>query len=106
MKRKAVSSSAVVSVGYDLKSKTLEIEFPSGHVYQYFDVPAAEHKALVNADSLGQFFNAEIKDCYSCIQVRQAPQPLASKRGAAVHRSGWRDEWRCGSARREDIPTR
>ena len=70
MKRKAVDSSAVVSVGYDRKSKTLEIEFPSGHVYQYFDVPADEHKALLNADSLGQYFNAEIKDCYSCVQVR------------------------------------
>jgi hypothetical protein len=70
MKRKAVDSSAVVSVGYDRKSKTLEIEFPSAHVYQYFDVPADEHKALLNADSLGQYFNAEIKDCYSCVQVR------------------------------------
>ena len=70
MKRKAVVSSAIVSAGYDSKSKTLEIEFPSGHVYQYFDVPASVYKALMNADSLGQFFNAEIKDWYSCVQVR------------------------------------
>lgn len=70
MKRKAVESSAIVSVGYDLKSKTLEIEFPSGHVYQYLDVPAVEHKTFIHADSLGQYFNAEIKDCYSCVQVR------------------------------------
>ena len=70
MRRKAVESSAIVSVGYDSKSKTLEIEFPSGHVYQYLDVPASAHKALLNADSLGQFFNAGIKDCYSRYQVR------------------------------------
>jgi hypothetical protein len=70
MRRKAVDSSAVVSVGYDPKAKALEVEFPSGHVYQYLDVPAAEHRALINADSLGQYFNAEIKDCYSCIQIR------------------------------------
>jgi len=70
MKRKAVDSSAAVSVGYDRNSKRLEIEFPSGHVYQYFDVSASEHKALMAADSLGQHFNTEIKDCYSCVQVR------------------------------------
>ena len=70
MKRKLVASSAVISVGFDSKAKTLEIEFPSGHVYQYFDVPTSAYKALLNADSLGQYFNGEIKDCYSCLQVR------------------------------------
>ena len=70
MRRKALDSSALIGVGYDLKSKTLEIEFPSGHVYQYFGVPAAAHKALIHADSLGQYFNTEIKDCYSCAQIR------------------------------------
>ena len=62
MNRKVVESSAIVSVGYDSKSKTLEIEFPSGHVYQY--------KALLSADSLGRYFNSEIIDCYSCYQMR------------------------------------
>ncbi len=70
MRRKAVESSALVSVGYDSKSKTLEIEFPSGHVYQYLDVPASACKALLNSDSLGHYFNAAIKKCCSCIQVR------------------------------------
>ena len=70
MRRKAVESSAVVSVGYDSTSKTLEIEFPSGHVYQYLDVSTSTYKALLNAESLGRYFNAEIIDCYSCYQVR------------------------------------
>ena len=70
MKRQAVVSSAIVSGGYVSKSKTLEIEFPSGHADQYLDVPASAYKALLKADSLGRYFNAEIIDCYSCYQVR------------------------------------
>ncbi|MEI6235704.1 MAG: KTSC domain-containing protein [Planctomycetota bacterium] len=70
MRHKAVASSALVSVGYDPKSETLEIEFPSGHVYQYFGVSADAYKALMNADSIGSHFNAEIRDCYSCIRVQ------------------------------------
>jgi hypothetical protein len=70
MKRKAAESSAIASVGYDPELKTLEIEFLSGNVYQYLDVPASTYKALLKADSLGQYFNAEIINCYSCYQVR------------------------------------
>ena len=39
MNRKPVRSSNISSIGYDSESKTLEIEFHSGGVYQYFNVP-------------------------------------------------------------------
>ncbi|MBK7181096.1 MAG: KTSC domain-containing protein [Chloroflexi bacterium] len=39
MKRTAVSSSNLASVGYDPARQSLEIEFTTGRVYEYFDVP-------------------------------------------------------------------
>lgn len=39
MDRETVQSSNIASVGYDLSSSTLEIEFKSGGIYQYSGVP-------------------------------------------------------------------
>lgn len=64
MQRTPVTSSNVVSVGYDAKYLILEIEFQSGSVYQYFDVPEFEFQSLMQADSHGKYLNANIKDHY------------------------------------------
>lgn len=56
-----VVSSNLKSVGYDANSSTLEIEFHSGGIYRYADVPASEYRALMSADSKGRYFNAHIK---------------------------------------------
>lgn len=64
MERQPVSSSNLLSVGYDAESETLEIEFKNSGVYQYFNVPPVVYERLMTANSLGQFFNAEIKDVY------------------------------------------
>jgi KTSC domain len=64
MHRTPVSSSNMKSVGYDAESMTLEIEFSGGTVYQYFDVPEAVHLELMNSDSKGTFFSAQIKGAY------------------------------------------
>jgi KTSC domain len=69
MKREAVESTTMRSMGYDAKSKVLEIEFQSRVVYQYLDVPAAVHEELWLAESKGQYFNHEIRDCYACVRV-------------------------------------
>ena len=39
MERQYVSSSNIASIGYDPDNLVLEIEFLSGAVYQYYDVP-------------------------------------------------------------------
>ena len=46
MDRTPVSSSNLASVGYDPSTKTLEIEFNDGAVYQYDDVPESEYTGL------------------------------------------------------------
>lgn len=64
MRRESVSSSNLASVGYDPTSKTLEVAFKSGRVYEYYNVPASEHRALMSASSHGRYFNANIKENY------------------------------------------
>ncbi len=65
MQRQPVVSSLLRSVGYDPASSVLEVELiEPGHVYEYFDVPYSVFEELMNADSLGSYFNEFIKDLY------------------------------------------
>lgn len=54
------NSTNLISVGYDAASKTLEVEFQSGLVYQYYDVEESVYQDLMTADSKGQFFHDNI----------------------------------------------
>jgi len=67
--REPVSSSNILSVGYDPASETLEIEFKTTGVYQYLNVPQFMWERLMAAESLGKFFNAEIKNAFPCAKV-------------------------------------
>ncbi len=69
MTRTPVTSSDLVSVGYDPSSKTLEIEFKESRVYQYYDVPAETYSGLMAAPSHGKYFHAYIKDKYDYREV-------------------------------------
>lgn len=64
MNRVPVVSSTIASVGYDEESSTLEIEFRDGGIYQYFDVPQAEHQAMMGGGSVGVYFSAAIRGVY------------------------------------------
>lgn len=65
MERKSVSSSNLSSIGYDVNTNTLEVEFNSGAIYRYFDVPENVYSDLLNAGSHGSFFSHNIKNIYS-----------------------------------------
>ncbi len=69
MKRTTVVSTNVDSVGYDRESRTLEIAFLSGGVYQYDNVPPSVHTALLQADSIGAYVNTVLKKRYRSRQV-------------------------------------
>jgi len=60
MERTPVKSSNVASVGYDEQTKTLEIAFQSGGVYQYAGVEPQTHLDLMGAESIGGFVNQNI----------------------------------------------
>jgi hypothetical protein len=70
MERHSVQSSNLAAVGYDAESGTLEIEFLSGGIYQYFDIPPSIHDGLMNAPSHGKFFYAYIRDKYRYTKIR------------------------------------
>jgi predicted XRE-type DNA-binding protein len=69
VRRKSLSSSTMRSVGYDAAAKILEIEFPDGDVYRYFEVPPEIWRAFENAPSKGLFFSGEIRDRFSFERV-------------------------------------
>lgn len=62
MRRDAVVSTAMRSIGY--RHGTLEIEFVSGDVYRYLQVPKSVFLELMRAPSKGIFFNDRIRDCF------------------------------------------
>ena len=70
MERKSVSSSNLNSVGYNEGEQILEIEFNSGGVYQYFNVPAEKYQSLMSASSHGKYFAAFIKNVYRYKKIR------------------------------------
>lgn len=63
------------AVGYQAQGRVMEIEFVSGSVYQYLGVPARIYEELRRAESKGQYFNDEIRDCYPYVQVNKIKAP-------------------------------
>jgi predicted nucleic acid-binding protein len=72
MRRQRVESTTVRSVGYQRRSRILEIEFQSGAVYQYVDVPARVYEKFWKAESKGKYFNCEIRDAYAVVRVQRS----------------------------------
>ncbi|MCI0447737.1 KTSC domain-containing protein [bacterium] len=64
MHRTPITSSNIRSVGYDSQSSTLEVEFTSGDVYQYFNVPEHLYRQFSHAPSHGQFLDDSIRYNY------------------------------------------
>jgi len=59
-----VESSAILDIRYDHRRQLLRVTFVSGELYAYDDVPAPTHRAFIEAESKGRFFQAEIRDRY------------------------------------------
>ena len=74
IERKPVDSSNIVSMGYSGATKILEVEFRSGTVYQYFQVPRKAYAELESADSKGRHLARNIRDKfqYERLQRKQA----------------------------------
>ncbi len=60
MDRLLVNSSNIVSVGYDASAQILEVEFQSGNVYQYLNVPEGIYQGLMTSASKGEYFHDNI----------------------------------------------
>jgi hypothetical protein len=71
-------------VGYDLASSVLEVELVGGRVYEYYDVPLSVYSELMNADSVGSYFNDHVKDMYTYSEVTGAPPEGGEGAGGAA----------------------
>ena len=71
MLRRVVDSSVISSVGYDERAHVLEVEFRTGRLYHYYDVPRAEYDALLAASSVGSYFNREIRTKYKSATIAE-----------------------------------
>jgi hypothetical protein len=65
----AVDSSMANAVGYDEESQVLQIEFANGAIYQYAGVEPETWEGLHDTDSIGRYYNAEIKGNYQCDRI-------------------------------------
>lgn len=70
MDRRPILSTNICSIGYDLHSDMLEVEFTSGDIYQYFNVPEHLYNGLMSSLSKGSFLNDHIKYSYRYKKIR------------------------------------
>jgi hypothetical protein len=69
MQRQSVTSNHLRSVGYDPSTKTLEVEFKNGRIYQYAKVPTEEFDALMTSESHHEYLNDNIKSTFSYREI-------------------------------------
>ncbi len=70
MDRVPVTSTNIYSIGYDSQLAILEIEFTSGDIYQYFNVPKYLYHGLIDTSSKGSFLNDYIRYSYRYQKIR------------------------------------
>ena len=64
VKMRDLDSSSLAAAGYDASHQQLDIAFRHGGLYRYFGVPRRTYRALLQADSKGQFFTGRIRGHY------------------------------------------
>jgi hypothetical protein len=72
MKRRVVSSSNIASIGWEEGpggTGDLEVEYKSGHVYVYHDVPEGVYRTALGASSVGKFVASSIQDVFEHTRV-------------------------------------
>jgi hypothetical protein len=63
MKWLTLESKMLAAAAYDDSKQILYLRFRNtGDVYRYFDFPAAEYQAFLEAESKGRFFRSHIRD--------------------------------------------
>ena len=60
MERKKINSSKITAVGYDPKSRVLEVQMRDGTVLAYSDVSQEVHRQFMNAPSPTSYYEDKI----------------------------------------------
>lgn len=69
MERTSVESASIRSIGYDRPRHVLEIEFRSGAIYEYAEVPQRLYEEMLLTESKGRFFQTRIDKHFAFEQV-------------------------------------
>jgi hypothetical protein len=77
VERVKVSSYSVRSVGYDPEQQRLEIEFSSGRVYEYEQVPRSVFDWLLRVRNKGAFVTRMVSDKYRYRELARVIGPAA-----------------------------
>lgn len=71
MHRVSLESSNIATAAF--ARETLFLEFHSGQVYKYDNVPRALYDGLISADSAGQYFHHHIKGKFHYTRLESNP---------------------------------
>lgn len=65
MELKKVKSSNLDMIGYDSADNKMMVQFKNGELYEYHGVDAQTYKDMMDATSIGQYFNKMIRGRHS-----------------------------------------
>ena len=68
-----LQSTLLASVSYHPLRQLLDLEFCTGELYRYFNVPAACYHGLLEADSKGTYFNYNIRNHFPHQHLSRQP---------------------------------
>ena len=74
-----VNSTAIAKVGYSKRRHVLEVEFVSGAIYRYLDVPVTVYRDLMSAESKARFYDSNIKGHYRSVLIRSRQKEQVTK---------------------------
>jgi hypothetical protein len=77
MERSPLASSSVASAGYDDAARVLEIEFTSGRIYQFEEVPRGVYDWLLRTPNKGSYVARMINSKFVYRDV--TPRPATSE---------------------------
>lgn len=78
--RTGVNSTCLRAVKHDKASKRLECEFRKGSIYEYRGVSTRTANGLKNADSVGRYFNRNVRNNYAFTRLRGGRPRRGAKR--------------------------
>jgi hypothetical protein len=64
----SIDSTVLATAQYDATEPTLRLEFRSGAVYLYFNVPSSIYEGLLTAESKGSFFSRHIRPAFTSVK--------------------------------------
>jgi hypothetical protein len=68
--RQPVHSHVLAAIGYSKRLHALEVEFISGAIYRYSNVPPQVYRDFLSAASKAQFYDANVRGHFPSVHVK------------------------------------